>query len=264
MHGAAEFVGYISYSPFCEFSRLCAVSSESSRSGLEFLAVCNDSTVFTVIAAAVHEAGGRLNCAPTCAAATDYVVRRKIDGIVIDMGMPAALAFLHRVRTGNANKFSVVFACLDSALESPLVLGAGANFILQKPLEVKRVMQTLAAAVPLMAADKRRFFRYPLMLPVTLSGQNKQDQGTISNLSEGGMAIWSVREYAPGATVEFSFTLPFGGLIRGQGEIAWTNPEGAVGIKFHILPDSAYTHLFAWLSRRDPQGGWDTAHQLRR
>jgi CheY-like chemotaxis protein len=239
------------------------VPFEPSRSGLEFLAVCNDSTLFTVIAAAVRELGGRLNGAPSCASAADYVVRRKIDGIVIDMGIPAALPFLARVRSGNANKFSVVFACLDSPMAATHVQRAGANFILAKPLDVARVVQVFAAAAPLMAAEKRRFFRYPLMLPVALRAYAMQDQGTMANLSEGGMALWSVREYAPGSAVEFSFTLPFGGAIRGQGEIAWTSPDGAVGIKFNILPDSAYTHLFAWLSRRDPQGGWGSSHPLR-
>ena len=207
------------------------------------------------MAAAIHEIGGRLNCAPTCAAAADYLARRKIDGIVIDMEVPAALAFLNRVRSGSANKFSVIFACVDSALEGPLTLGAGANLVLYKPFDVTRLVQALTAAVPLMVAEKRRFFRYPLMLPVALTVDNERDQSTMSNLSEGGMAVWSVREYAPGTAVGFSFKLPFGGHIRGQGEVAWTTPDGAAGIKFHILPDSAYTHLYGWLSRRDPHAG---------
>src|SRR5437588_848865 len=258
MHQKEEFVDYSLNFPNPDLPRLSAmpsdaVSAQTSRSSLEFLAVCNDSAVFTVIAAAIREAGGRLNCAPTCAAAADYVARRKTDGIIVDMGVPGALAFLNRVRSGNANKFSVVFACLDSALESPLVLGAGANFILHKPLDVAQVVQAFTAAVPLMAAEKRRFFRYPLMLPVALTLGEEQDQSTMSNLSEGGMAIWSVREYAPGTAVNFSFTLPFGGLIRGEGRVTWTNPDGVAGVKFHILPDKAYTHLFSWLSRRNPQ-----------
>lgn len=231
------------------------MSVQSSSSSLEFLAVCNDPAAFTVMAAAIHEVDGRLNCAPTCAAAADYLARRKIDGIVVDMSVPGALEFLRRVRSGNANKFSVVFACLDPAKEASPVLGAGANFILRKPLDRARMMQAFAAAVPLMAAEKRRFFRYSLMLPVALTVGKESDHSTMSNLSEGGMAVWSVREYAPGTAVGFSFTLPFGGLIRGEGRVAWTNPEGAMGIKFQILPDSAYSHLYGWLNRRDAQAG---------
>jgi DNA-binding NarL/FixJ family response regulator len=231
------------------------VSVQSSSSSLEFLAVCNDPAAFTVMAAAIHAVDGRLNCAPTCAAAADYLARRKIDGIVIDMSVSGALEFLRRVRSGNANKFSVVFACLDSARDSSAVLDAGANFILRKPLDRIGMMQAFAAAVPLMAAEKRRFFRYSLMLPVALTVGKERDHSTMSNLSEGGMAVWSVREYALGTAVGFSFTLPFGGLIRGEGRVAWTNPDGAIGIKFHILPDSAYSHLYGWLNRRVPKAG---------
>src|ERR1051326_9224642 len=106
------------------------------------------------MAAAIHAVDGRLNCAPTCAAAADYLARRKIDGIVIDMSVSGALEFLLRVRSGNANKFSVVFACLDSARDSSAVLDAGANFILRKPLDRIGMMQAFAAAVPLMRSEE--------------------------------------------------------------------------------------------------------------
>lgn len=227
------------------------VSAQSSGPSLEFLVVCTDSALFTILAAAIRELGGRLNCAPSCATAADYVARRKVDGIILDAAIPAAMEFLQHVRSGSSNKFSVVFACVDPAQKAALVLHAGANIALQKPLDLTQVKQAITAALPLMAAEKRRFFRYPLSVPVALTVEGKPKQVTMSNLSEGGMAVWSVREHAPGAAVEFSFKLPFGGVIRGQGEIAWTNHEGVAGIRFHILPDTAYTHLFGWLSQRD-------------
>jgi CheY-like chemotaxis protein len=205
------------------------------------------------MAAAIRQMGGRLNCAPNCSAATDYVSRRKIDGIVLDMAIAAAMEFLARVRSGSSNKFSVVFACLEDEHEASAVLRAGANFVLRKPLDPAHVPQVISAALPLMAAEKRRFFRYQLIVPVTLTVAGESKQVTMSNLSEGGMAVWSVREHPPGAPVEFSFTLPFGGVIRGQGEIAWSDNEGSASIRFHILPDGAYTQLSGWLGRRDPQ-----------
>jgi CheY-like chemotaxis protein len=211
-----------------------------------------------VLADATHAVGGRLNCAPTCAAAADYVTRRKVDGIILDMALPAAMDFLNGVRSSNSNKFSVVVACLERAEEAATALSAGANLVLHKPLDPVHVPQVLAAALPLMSAEKRRFFRYPLIVPVSLKvAGGPRKQVTMSNLSEGGMAVWSVREHPPGAAVEFSFTLPFGGTIGGQGEIAWSDNEGTTGIRFNILPDSAYTHLSGWLGRRDPRPHWN-------
>jgi CheY-like chemotaxis protein len=235
------------------------VSAQSSGPGLEFLVVCTDSAVFPILAAAIHEVGGRLNCAPTCAKAADYVARRKIDGIILDAAVPGAREFMNLVRRGSSNKFSVLFACLDPDQHAAPILQAGANIVLQKPLEPGEVFQAIAGAVSLMSAEKRRFFRYPLSVPVALTVAGMQKQVTMSNLSEGGMAVWSVREHPAGSQVEFSFRLPFGGVIRGQGEIAWINNDGNAGIRFHILPDRAYTHLYGWLSRRDPQSNRESA-----
>jgi CheY-like chemotaxis protein len=240
------------------------VSAQSSGQGLEFLVVCTDSAIFPIVAAAIRDLGGRLNCAATCTAAADYLARRKIDGIILDAAISGAGEFLERVRSGSSNKFSVVFACLGANQDAAPILQAGANIVLHMPLDAGEVLQAIAGAVSLMSAEKRRFFRYSLSLPVTLTVAGKQKQVTMSNLSEGGMAVWSVREHPPGSIVEFSFRLPYGGVIRGQGEIAWIKNDGNAGIRFHILPDPAYTHLYGWLSRRDPQSNWEPPDEGRR
>jgi CheY-like chemotaxis protein len=233
------------------------VSAQSSGPALEFLVVCTDSAIFPILAAAIRQVGGRLNCAPTCTQAAGYLARRKVDGIILDVAIPGAREFMGRVRAGSSNKFSVLFACLDPNQDAASILQAGANVVLHKPLNPAEISQAIAGAVSLMAAEKRRFFRYPLNVPVALTVEGLQKQVTMSNLSEGGMAVWSVREHPAGAQVEFSFRLPYGGIIRGQGEIAWISNDGNAGIRFHILPDRAYTYLYGWLSRRDPQSHWE-------
>jgi hypothetical protein len=105
----------------------------------------------------------------------------------------------------------------------------------------------------MMVAEKRRFFRYPLMVPVQFTMNGREMEGTMTNLSEGGMAVWCLQDAPLGAPMQFSFELPFGGLIQGRGEIAWSTTDGTVGIKFHILQDQAYTHLSGWLGRRGLQ-----------
>ncbi len=211
------------------------VSASNGRYGLEFLVVCNDSSqVFHAITEAIRAVKGRLNCASNLASAQDYIARRKIDGIVIDMALPGTLDLIDRVRRGSSNKFSVIFA---------------SNFVATRPTNVSQLERLFRAAAPMMVAEKRRFFRYPLMVPVQLTVDGKALEGTMANLSEGGMAIWCLQEPPRGSTLQFSFDLPFGGLIQGNGDLAWTGAEGTFGIKFHILQDRAYTHLSGWLSR---------------
>jgi hypothetical protein len=144
---------------------------------------------------------------------------------------------------------------MGSTPETQLAAHAGANFVLHPPLLPEKVAHVVKVAVPLMVAEKRRFFRYPLMVPVELRMKAREVESTMSNLSEGGMAIWSLYYRAPGSRVHFAFELPFGGLVRGQGDVAWSNSDGLAGIKFHKLSDQSYRHLTAWITRRDAATG---------
>jgi DNA-binding response OmpR family regulator len=226
-------------------------SVKTGEPRLEFLVVCNDANAFKVLTEVIRNLHGRLNCASSAGAAMDYLTRRKVDGIVIDMKIPGAMDLVACVRTCNSNKLSVVFAYIDSAQEAKIALQAGANFVWNRPLNAQVVADSFKAAARMMVAERRRFFRYPLMLPVELKVNGVCEDATMANLSEGGMAIWNLRSHVPTTELEFSFSLPFGGHIQGHGEIAWTNGEGSLGIRFHILPDRAYTYLFSWLNRRD-------------
>src|SRR5579864_2246559 len=67
---------------------LFEISPASNGHALEFLVVCNDSLLFSTVTEAIRAVRGRLNCAPSLVSARDYIARRKIDGIVIDMALP--------------------------------------------------------------------------------------------------------------------------------------------------------------------------------
>ena len=235
---------------------LAALSTRATqaRPRLEFLVVSEEKALVQTVASAVASVQGQLNCAPAMATARDFIARRRVDGIVVDMRLAGALEILGQVRVSSANRSAVVFACLGSDPEvqaaQPSIL-AGANFVLRQPLVKEKVIRVFAAAVPMMMAEKRQSFRYPLMVPVELSIRGREAESTMSNLSEGGMAIWSLFYHAPGTAIEFAFQLPFGGLVRGDGAVAWSNGDGLAGIKFQPLSEQACHHLSAWLQRRD-------------
>src|SRR5262249_23676095 len=105
-------------------------------------------------------------------------------------------------------------------------------------------------AAGMMVVEKRHYFRYPLMIPVELKMKARQLESTMSNLSEGGMAIWSLFYHTPGSQIHFAFEIPFGGVIRGDAEVAWTNADGLAGVKFYSLTDLAHTYLSEWVARR--------------
>jgi ActR/RegA family two-component response regulator len=233
------------------FSSLAAVQNAGVR--LEFLVVSNDHQVLKTVAESIHTLHGRPNCIPSVATARDYLGWRKVDGIVIDMNLPGALELIGRMRGGSPNRFTVVFACVASSVESQVAIRAGANFVLHRPLAPDKIGHVFTAAADIMVAEKRRYFRYPLMVPVELKMKERQVESTMSNLSETGMAIWSLYYHAPGSSIQFAFEIPFGGLIRGEGTVAWTNADGLAGIKFNELADEACDHLSAWAARRNSE-----------
>jgi hypothetical protein len=228
-----------------------AVNPQSGRLLPEFLVVCSDRSVFKPVAGAIRQVNGRLNCASRTPAALDYLLRRKIDGIIIDMNLDCALDFIRRVRAGAGNRNSVVFACMGVLPETQHAFSAGANFVIHRPLVSDRMAHMFTVARGMMTSEKRRFFRHPLMVPVELTVKGRQSECTLSNLSEGGMAIWSLQYYPPGTALDFTFALPFGAQIHGTGEIAWTSEDGLAGVKFNILSDRVYTYLSDWIMRRD-------------
>jgi CheY-like chemotaxis protein len=221
------------------------------REDLQFLIVCRNNPVFQTIAAAIRQIKGRVHCTPGAAAAHDYVSWRKMDGIVIDMNLPGSLELIRRVRSASRNRSSAVFACSGSSSESQLAIGAGANFVLHHPLLPGKMARALTAAANILTAEKRRHHRFPLMVPVGLRMREREVESTMANLSEAGMAIWSMYYRAPGSPIQFAFEVPSGGLIRGEGEVAWTNANGLAGIKFLSLTEEASIHLTAWINRRN-------------
>ena len=68
--------------------------------------------------------------APSPASAQEYIARRKLDGIIVDLRVSGALELIEAVRRGSSNKFSVVFACVTSSSEATRALSAGANFVM--------------------------------------------------------------------------------------------------------------------------------------
>lgn len=217
----------------------------------EFLVVCKDRPVFKAVASAIRLVNGRLNCAPSTSSALEYLRRRKMDGVVIDMNLPGALDLIRRMRTGTSNRTSVVFACMGLLPETQHAFTAGANFVIHRPLVPEKIAHMFTVARGMMTSDKRRYYRHPLMVPVEMNIKGRGSECTMSNLSEGGMAIWSLHYHAPGTLLKFSFGLPFGAEIQGEGEIAWTSPDGLAGVKFRILSDETYTRLSEWITQRD-------------
>jgi len=128
----------------------------------------------------------------------------------------------------------------------------GANFVLQKPVTTAGTLRCFHTALSFMVREKRRYFRCPVEIPVNLFfNQGEELKGTVTNLSEGGMAIRFEGELARDAISKAQFLLPGArARLEPKGEIAWADGRGRAGIKFVEVPDSCREQLERWIMRR--------------
>jgi CheY-like chemotaxis protein len=224
---------------------------DTGLGGLQFLVVSNDYNTLQTFTAAAEELGGQMDSTPSLTTANRFVQRYRLDGIVIDMQMQGALDFIETVREGNSNRASVIFACAGLPVEENSAIQAGANFVFHKPFSVPKILTLLSATAPALEEEHRKYFRHQLVLPVTIDYDGVHHRALTANLSENGMAIRSFRLFEVGAPVGFCFQLPSGPVIKGQGEIVWTDAGGSAGIKFSSISGCRQEVFEKWLDRNE-------------
>jgi CheY-like chemotaxis protein len=220
----------------------------------EFLVVSSDQRLFTTLTTAVHEFAGIARYAADSVGAMAYISRRKLDGIFVDLRTDGALPLLGTIRRGSSNRFAVVFACAGEHEDASRLLNAGANFVLHKPLDPEEVSSVLESALPLMEAERQRYMRHQLTLPVVLRTSGREQRVMTSNISRGGMAVLALEAFEPGSPVQFALQLPFGQPLEGRGEVAWSNTDGAMGIRFYLMGEEVKKTLWTWMEQRGAAG----------
>jgi ActR/RegA family two-component response regulator len=223
----------------------------STVSDLEFLLVSNDYATLTAVSGGMKKYGAKFDLVPTAEAAREFLVRKRIDGLFVDMQVPGALELIEAVRKGSSNGKAAIFACIQSAAQTTATLNAGANFVLRAPLSVDGVSLHITIAKDIMMQERRRFFRHPVSLALSLKDGEGEQRGRIINLSEGGMAVRAARALNQWSVIQFGFELSLGVEINGKGQVAWTSSEGMAGILFQTLQGMGRGHLGAWLAGRE-------------
>jgi len=218
---------------------------------LDFVLVSSDYATVTAVSRGVKKYGANFSLSPAADSAQDCLSRRRFDGIFVDLDVPDALGLMTAVRKGKSNSKVVIFACVSSSKESTATLGAGANFLLLKPLTPESVALHITSAKDLMERERRRYYRHPVNLPVLLRDAGGDQRARMANLSEGGMAVRPAKELKHSSMIDFEFEVPFGAPVSGRGQVAWTSKEGLAGIIIHTFHGKGREHLEAWLTARE-------------
>jgi CheY-like chemotaxis protein len=185
--------------------------------------------------------------------ATRKLCRSKFEAVVADFkDRPAALEFLKKSRLMTSHKAAVVLAILGNDDEMPSAFRAGASFVVVKPLSPVLLLRTLKVAYPLMVHERRRSFRCPLQVPVSISvGSHLEFNATCVNISEVGIALTHSPGVQVGDRVVLRLTLPHTRApAKITAEVCWCDSGGSAGMEFVQVPAPVKEQLISWLAAR--------------
>jgi CheY-like chemotaxis protein len=191
--------------------------------------------------------------------AADVAVARlaeeRFDQVIVDFDDPETGALLLegcRRLAGPDRNPPVTVALLHDASQIRSILGAGAHFILTKPIAYEQAQNTLRSATALLKRERRQSLRVAVQAPVSIRiDEGNTVESILLDLSTGGMDVLAAKPLPSAALVHVSFELPDGGAgIEGNAEVAWSTANGQIGLRFLDLDAKMREEMGAWLAAR--------------
>ncbi len=225
---------------------------------LQALLLSHDDDVIRVLRRVLDDLEIELQVCTAPEKAAQELARKKWDAVIVDCDdMHGAFDVLRSVRQTDSNKTSTTFAIINGLTSMHRAFEAGANLALEKPITADRAKHSFRAVHGMVAAERRRYYRHPVDMAVTLKYEDKEKHrrqevlGTAINLSEGGMAV-KLKSSPPNtnALATLHFILPgTHDWIETGGTVAWADGEGHAGIRFENMPFTVKEHLARWFRK---------------
>jgi DNA-binding response OmpR family regulator len=220
---------------------------------LESLLISRDGALLGVLRPTLDKISVRIEVCSESETGLGLLTKRKFDAVIIDCDdLQGGGTVLRDLRKTPSNSKSVAFAVLNGKTTTQEAFQCGANFVLQKPLTTLHATRCFNAALNFMVRERRRYFRYPVEIPVHLKvPQGPELTATSTNLSEGGMAMRIGGQLLKDTVAALRFTLPASNTaLELKGQIAWSDGRGRTGIRFVEVPQSSQYQLDKWLTDR--------------
>lgn len=237
-------------------------NSQTATSTGKMLLVSPSSLTMYQMAKSAHRFDMSVQVCTEARIAMDLVKRQKFDAVTVDLSLgQQATAILRETRKSSTNRTAVAFAISESFDESADAFRAGSSFVLQRPLSLDAIRQTLHAARGLILQERRRYFRCPVAVPVCVEREGVRPVcGETSDVSEGGMAIRILTPLKVGDDVIAQFRLPGTRLsIRVEAKVAWYKEFGVAGLTFLTMPLPDSVELKQWIAVKFDERALTTA-----
>ena len=177
---------------------------------------------------------------------------RKFDAVIVGLQLgEQSGVILDEVRLSPSNRTAVTFAISSSDAGSTADFRKRAAFVFERPLSAQSIRRTLKPAFGLILRERRRYFRCPLSIPVSIRrGTIPEVRCNSVNISEGGMAVSTFVPLNLGEDVQVQFSLPDHKVpFLAESRICWLK-TGRLGVRFVSLSQERKSELQGWLSRK--------------
>ena len=219
---------------------------------LESLLLSRDAEVIRVLQPALEKLSIEVEVCHGVRSGHEIIRTEKFDAIIVDCDdLEGGLRVLEGSRKASSNKNSVTFAILNGTTTTQQAFEMGVNFVLQKPISTLNATRCFSAALNFMIREQRRYFRHPVEIPATLgSGEGQKLKATITNISEGGMAIFFRGKFPPGS-ISANFKLPgVATPLEPKVQLAWMDDSGRAGLQFFDVAKDMRDQLDQWLTEQ--------------
>ena len=211
-----------------------------------------DAEVIRVLQPALEKLSIEVEVCHGVSSGHEIIRTEKFDAIIVDCDdLEGGLRVLEGLRKASSNKNSVTFAILNGTTTTQQAFKMGVNFVLQKPISTLNATRCFSAALNFMIREQRRYFRHPVEIPATLgSGEGQKLKATITNISEGGMAIFFRGKFPPGS-ISANFKLPgVATPLEPKVQLAWMDDSGRAGLQFFDVAKDMRDQLDQWLTEQ--------------
>lgn len=213
--------------------------------------VSRDPEVIRILRPALEKLAIEVEVCRGADSGSEILASEKFDAVIIDCDdLHGGLGVLEILRRTTSNRTAVAFAILNGHTSTREAFQMGANFVLQKPITPLNASRCFGAAISQMARERRRYFRHAVEMQVTLVfGEGQEFKATATNLSEGGMAVFSRGKLPKGSLSKVVFRLPGGeSPLEPKAQIAWLDDSGRLGLRFIDVPARTQEQLDRWLT----------------
>lgn len=221
---------------------------------LQALLVSKDDLTAETLIQALAQFGVAVDRSNAADVALTRLEEERFDQVIVDFDDPETASLLLeacRRLVGPDRTPPVTIALLNEVSQIRSILGAGAHFVLTKPVTCEQAQNTLRAATALLKRERRQALRVAVQAAVSIRiDESNTVEGILLDLSTGGMDVLAAKPLPSAALVHVSFELPGGAGIAGDAEVAWSTANGQTGLRFLDIDAEKREEMSKWLAAR--------------